>query len=101
MKSGRLHAERSQRLPNRRTAQHSGEVDPGPLAERAEIVRNYVIAAQALAGGNRTRASRMPRCASVRHRSLQVHNRRDRRQLSVGAGRRAAGIVRAAGRTRP
>src|SRR6266498_624443 len=36
MKSSRLNAERSQRLPNRRTAQHSGEVDPGPLdAERA------------------------------------------------------------------
>lgn len=70
MKSARLNAERSQRLPNRRTAQHSGEVDPGPLdAERTEVVRNYVIAAQALAGGNRTRASRMPRCAPVRPRA--------------------------------
>jgi hypothetical protein len=40
MKSARLHAERSQRLPNRRTAQHSGEVDPEPLdAERAEVHR--------------------------------------------------------------
>jgi chloramphenicol 3-O-phosphotransferase len=37
MKSARLHAERSQRLPNRRTAQHSGEVD-------AALARNYVAA---------------------------------------------------------